>query len=121
VGIGFVMKNSNRARVTNFKRFFAIALVGSAVLAALASAPSALAAEVVLQGAKVLAVFDSGSGTLTRLEDKTSDWVIERRSELGVSFRLHAPLPDRRDNFVLGEKQRAGEVRKISDRQVRLV
>jgi hypothetical protein len=31
------------------------------------------------------------------------------------------PLPDRRDNFVLGEKHRAAEVRKISDRQVRLV
>src|SRR5215471_12277278 len=116
-----LMRNSNSVKLTNFKTFFAVALVCSAVLVALAGAPSAIAAEVVLQDSKVLVAFDSGSGALTRLEDKTSHWVIERRSELGVPFRLHAPLPDRRDNFVLGEKQRATEVTKISDRQVRLV
>ena len=116
-----MMGNGNSVKVTNFKTFFAVALVRLVFLAALAGAPSALAADVVLQDAKVLVAFDSGSGALTRLEDRTSNWVIERRPELGVSFRLHAPLADRRDNFVLGEKQRAAEVRKISDRQVRLV
>lgn len=81
---------------------------------------SARAAEVVLADDQLSIAFDADSGALTRLEDKTAHWTIERRSELGVSFRLHAPLPNRRDNFVLGQKQRAASVTKISDHQVRL-
>ena len=64
--------------------------------------------------------FDADSGALTRLEGKTEHWTIERRPDLGLSFRLHAPLPNRRDNFVLGQKQHAAAVERISDRQVRL-
>ncbi len=45
--------------------------------------------------------------------------MIERRPRLGVSFRLFAPLPGRRYNPVLGQKQRAVEVRKVSDNEVR--
>ncbi len=80
----------------------------------------AFAAEVTLQDKTLLVAFDSNTGALTRLEDKSAHWIIERRPELGASFRLHAPMPDRRDNFVLGEKQRASEVRKISDNTVQL-
>jgi hypothetical protein len=78
------------------------------------------AGEVVLQDSELLVAFDSGSGALTRMQRKSTQWTIERRPALGVSFRLHAPLPERRTNFVLGAKQRAAMVQKISDNQVRL-
>ncbi len=80
----------------------------------------AFAGAITLEDKSLLVTFDADSGALTRLENKSTHWTIERRPELGVSFRLHAPLPDRRDNFVLGQKQRAVEVKKLSDNQVRL-
>ena len=82
--------------------------------------PTASANEVVLQDRMLLVAFDAQSGALTRMERKSPRWTIQRRPELGVSFRLFVPLPHRRDNFVLGQKQRAVEVKKISDHQVRL-
>jgi len=78
------------------------------------------AGDVTLQDGSVLVAFDSNSGALTRLEDKSSNWVLERRPELGVSFRLFAPLPNRRYNPVFGEKQQASEVKKVSDNEVEL-
>ncbi len=84
-------------------------------------APSALSSsEVVLEDQETLIAFDSGSGALTRSHRKSTGWAIQRRPELGISFRLLAPLPHRRDNFVLGQKQRATEVKKLSDHQVRI-
>jgi hypothetical protein len=80
---------------------------------------SAFAGEVTLEDNSILVAFDSDSGALTRLEDKTTHWKIERRPELGVSFRLFAPLLNRRYNPVLGQKQHAG-VEKRSDHNVRL-
>jgi len=78
------------------------------------------AGEVVLQDSELLIAFDPVSGALTRMQRKSTQWTIERRPALGVSFRLHAPLPDRRTNFVLGTRQRAARVQKISENQVRL-
>jgi hypothetical protein len=93
------------------------ALAGNADLSA---EQSALAGEVVLEDKALLVAFDGKSGALTRLERKATHWMIQRRPELGVSFRLHAPLPERRDNFVFGQKQHAITVEKLSDQQVRL-
>jgi hypothetical protein len=84
------------------------------------SGQSIPAGEVVLEDDSLVIAFDSGSGALVRSERKSTHWKMQRRPELGVSFRLHAPLPNRRDNFVLGQKQRAIKVEKISDRQVNL-
>lgn len=64
--------------------------------------PAAPAGEVVLQDNLLRVAFDANSGALTRLENKTTGWIMQRRPELGLSFRLHVPLPGRRDNFVLG-------------------
>jgi hypothetical protein len=75
---------------------------------------------VALEDATLQVVFDSDSGALTRLEDKSTHWVVERRPELGVSFRLFAPLPNRRYNPVLGQKQHAAEVKRVSDNKVAL-
>jgi len=81
---------------------------------------AAVSGEVILQDKHLLVAFDPVSGSLTRMERKSTQWSIQRRPAFGVSFRLHAPLPSRRDNYVLGAKQRAVSVGKISDRQVRL-
>jgi len=81
---------------------------------------SALAGEVILEDSSLLVAFDSGSGALTRFERKSTHWKMQRRPELGVSFRLLAPLPNRRTNFVLGQKQHAVKVEKISDSEVHL-
>jgi hypothetical protein len=76
--------------------------------------------EVILQDDHLLVVFHKTSGALLRLEAKKTSWVMEHRPELGISFRLLAPLPERRDNFVLGQKQKAVEVKKIADNRIRL-
>ena len=73
-----------------------------------------------LEDGQLLAAFDTGSGALTRLENKATHWVIERRPELGASFRLFAPVPDHRDNFVLGQKQKAIEVTRVSETEMRI-
>ena len=76
--------------------------------------------EVVLEDSAFLVSFDKTSGALKRLVRKSTSWVIQRRPELGISFRLLAPLPHQRTNFILGEKQHATSVEKVSDHQVRL-
>lgn len=94
-----------------------------AALAAVAAAtigPNGRAKEVVLQDSDLRAAFDAESGALTALECKRPHWVIERRADLGVSFRLLAPLPGRRDNFVRGQKQRASAVEKLSSSRLRI-
>jgi len=92
--------------------------VGVAVAATLAYVRPAVAKEVVLQDSKTLVAFDSNTGALTRLVSKTTNWTIERRPSLGISFRMLVPLPNRQDNFILGQDQRAVRVEKISDREV---
>jgi len=78
------------------------------------------AGDVTLEDNSVLVSFDSDSGALTRFEDKTAHWLIERRPEFGVSFRLFAPLPNRRYNPVFGQKQHATEVTKVSGNEIRI-
>ena len=99
------------------QRTFTIIFIAAAIISA---AQSALAGEVVLQDSKVLVAFDSTTGALTRLEDKSTHWKIERRPELGLSFRLLAPVPGHRNNFVFGEKQHSAQVEKVSDHEVHL-
>ena len=83
-------------------------------------APTRLGDEIVLEDAQLRVAFDSLSGALVRMERKSGTWVIERRPELGVSFRLFVPLSKQRDNFILGTKQRAVSVQKIGPNQVRM-
>ena len=120
------MAGSRQSRISNVKqrlmnmKSFCFALSTAAGLAAIAAPASVFARDVVLQDDQMRVAFDAKSGALIRLEDKTAHWTIERRPELGVSFRLFAPLPDRRWNPVLGQKQKAVEVKKLSDHEVRL-
>lgn len=74
--------------------------------------------EVILQDEKLLVAFDSDTGALTRIENKSTHWIIERRPELGVSFRLFAPLPERRYNPVFGQRQHVSAINKVSNDEV---
>ena len=105
----------------NRRTFNALAgLTAASALTGSAAQSSSPGGEIVLEDDTLLAAFDSNSGALTRLESKPTHWQIQRRPELGVSFRLHAPLPNRRYNFVLGSKQRLAKSEKLSANQVRL-
>ncbi|HTR81097.1 MAG TPA: DUF6259 domain-containing protein [Bacteroidota bacterium] len=73
-----------------------------------------------LQDAKLLVAFDSGTGALIKMENKTTNWVIERRPELGASFRLIASTPEFSYNFVYGDSQKIAEVQKLSDHEIRI-
>ncbi len=85
-----------------------------------ASAETGSAREVVLEDDHLLVAFDESSGALTRMVRKSTQWVIERRPELGASFRLLVPLPTQRANFVLGQKQRAAFVAKVASNRVEI-
>jgi len=80
-----------------------------------------IAGEVILQDHDFLVAFDPVTGALTRMEHEPTKWTVERRPALGASFRMLVPIPGRRANFVLGQKQKAASVVKISDSQVRIV
>ena len=97
----------------------ALAAVTESVEMSAAQAADA-AGEVVIQDADLLVAFDPASGALTRMERKSTRWPIERRPALGASFRLMAPMPTRRQNFIEGGKQRAKNLEKISDNQVKI-
>ena len=76
--------------------------------------------EVVLEDQELVVAFNRESGALTRMERKATQWMIQSRPALGASFRLLAPLPKRHDNYILGHKQRATGVTKVSANQVLL-
>ena len=80
-----------------------------------------IAGEVALQDSEFLVAFDAATGALTRMEHKPTNWIVERRPALGAAFRMLVPIPGRRANFVLGQKQKAASVEKISDSRVRIV
>jgi len=111
-----------------FNKLAGLAVFGATTEAASAQAPfknpaptnTSSGKELILQDAHILIAFDTGSGAITRLERKSSNWKIARRPELGVSFRLLAPLSKRRTNFILGQRQSAARVEKIGHNKIEL-
>jgi hypothetical protein len=77
-------------------------------------------AEVVLEDGEHLIAISRASGAITRFVRKSTQWLIERRPELAISFRLLVPLPHRRANFVLGQTQQAVRVEKTGPNRVEL-
>lgn len=75
--------------------------------------------EVVLEDRFLTVAFDSQTGALIRMENKSTHWMIERSADRGVSFRLFVPMAGRQDNFILGRNQHA-QVEKISDHELRI-
>jgi len=63
---------------------------------------------IVLENEALWVEFCLETGALIGLRSKLTGWVIQRRPELGVSFRMLVPLPEMRNNPVRGEKQRVG-------------
>ncbi len=61
---------------------------------------------IALENSLLKAEFDPKTGALIGLESKMTGWRIQNRPQLGLSFRLHLPLPDRRSNYVLGSEQK---------------
>jgi Domain of unknown function (DUF6259) len=104
-------------RLNHFSHRYLLILL--AIISALFIQPI-FAGQVVLQDKKLLAAFDTDTGALIKLESKSTNWIIEKRPELGASFRLFVPLPNRRYNFVLGQKQQAVKVEKVSDHEVQI-
>ncbi len=49
--------------------------------------------------------FNTVNGALTRLTSKVTGWELLNRPQLGLSFRMMVPLPGKRNNDVIGEKQ----------------
>lgn len=64
----------------------------------------------VLENDELRAEFSRDTGALVRLVAKRTNWEIHRRAQLGRSFRLLVPVPERRNNPVLGERQPPPEV-----------
>lgn len=101
-------------------------LVGAVFLGAIAESRPVLGdpipqqGEIVLEDPYLRCEFSRETGALVGLLSKKSGWLIQRRAELGVSFRLLAPLPDRRDNFILGHRQRLVSVEQSSNTELRL-
>jgi hypothetical protein len=84
-----------------------------------AKAKSRYDKEVIIQDDSLLVAFDAGTGALVRMERKSTHWLIERRPELGTSFRMLVPLPKQRSNYIMGQGQPA-RVEKISEHEVRI-
>jgi hypothetical protein len=111
------------------RRTFLKGIAGSAVVTgfgefgfAKGGTRSGGSAVVQLEDSKLQVTFDANSGALAGITWKPSDWTIHRRPELGISFRMHAPLPERRDNFILGQRQRAKSIEKLpAGNQIRIV
>lgn len=79
------------------------------------------ASEIILQDSKFLVAFDSSTGAIVRMEDKSLGWKIMDRPEFGVSFRIHVPTPDNRMNFIQGQKQRVSKIEKVSENMVEIM
>ena len=101
------------AAATVVNTFPLAAYGGSSLKAGIAKATSS--EDVILEDSELRAVFNSNTGALTALEYKPTGWAIQKRAPLGVSFWMYVPLPDRRDNFILGCRQHARRVEKIGN------
>jgi hypothetical protein len=64
-----------------------------------------------LENDKVLAVFDASNGSLVRLVDKTTGWNTINREQLGQSFEMLVPTPDRRYHNIKGREQAAPQIK----------
>lgn len=59
--------------------------------------------------------FERETGALIHVAGADGSWQLLDRPHLGLSFRLLVPLPGRRNNNVLGEKQRAARAELAAD------
>ena len=67
--------------------------------------------QVVLENENLQATFSEETGSLLSLVSKKTGWPVHRRAELGRNFQMLVPVPGRRNNRVLGEKQNSPGLR----------
>src|ERR1039458_505014 len=79
------------------------------------SKPSSVQDVISIENQTLRTSFDAHSGALVGLESKLTGWRIQNRRELGRSFVMVVPLPGRRDNPVLGEKNPLVRIEKSAD------
>jgi hypothetical protein len=72
---------------------------------------------ITLENDAVRAQFDDRTGRLTGLVARATGWQILDRPDLGLSFQLLVPLPGRRNNPVLGERQPVSATQRDADGQ----
>jgi hypothetical protein len=60
----------------------------------------------VLENEKLKAIFDYENGALLSFTNKQTGWHIQKRPEMALSFELLVPAPEKRNNPVLGNKQK---------------
>jgi len=60
----------------------------------------------VLENEQLKVIFDNKTGALLSLTNKKTGWHIQKRPELALSFELLVPAPEKRNNPVLGSKQK---------------
>lgn len=81
-----------------------------------------MADTVTLENDTLRAIFSRQNGSLLGLTHKATGWPVQRRQENARSFQLQVPLPQRRNNMVLGASQNAPEVHAAADgKSVRFV
>ena len=70
-----------------------------------------------LKNKHITATFDEKTGALVELISNKTKWRIQNRKELGLSFRMLVPLPNRRNNLVQGTKQKCSSFKLSGDGQ----
>jgi hypothetical protein len=70
--------------------------------------------QLTLENDVLLARFDAATGALIALRSKLTGWDVLRRPELGLSFLIELPLPERHKNYIHGTQQHLSE-RTVSD------
>ncbi|MDP7740770.1 MAG: DUF6259 domain-containing protein [Lentisphaeria bacterium] len=73
---------------------------------------------IVVENEHLYAEFDGRTGAMTRLTGKDTGWDIQRRPELGLSFSMLLPLPDRRNNQINGNDQDAPQIERPDESSV---
>ena len=74
---------------------------------------------IILKSGSLEAFFSEKNGALTGMKSLKTGWIIHRREELGLSFRLLVPVHDElRNNPVFGEKQKLASYT-ANDREVK--
>ena len=66
-----------------------------------------------LETGSLLLGFSEENGALILMVSKRTGWTIERRAELGLSWRLLVPVSEElRNNPVFGEKQKVASIQR---------
>ena len=77
-----------------------------------------MAAMVMLETSSLILEFNRENGSLVRLYSKVSDWEIQKREELGLSWRLMLPLEGKRNNNAWGQLQSKAPICEASAEKV---